>query len=312
MRVIILMATYNGSVYLSRQIDSIINQTIKDWELWVRDDGSSDNTLEIIRRYVKTDSRIRLIVDDQQGGGAAGNFGLLMQHALSETISDHFAFVDQDDVWHTQKLSRYLIKFEEHNSEFGRSLPCMLYGDLEVVDKDLKIINSSFWKMEKVDPAIDLSLIALLSRNVVPGCSMMFNRSLLEQAVPISPKVIMHDWWLLLLAVIFGRVIQVRVTSMKYVQHGGNQLGAKDRAFRKLFLKIIKNPLMHINKIRNLHSLVVAQTYALLDLELPKPCRDQIVNFLRIRNAGIATRLLNVNCFASSSLVVMLANTLID
>ena len=59
----ILMATYNGETYIREQIDSIINQTYKNWILLVRDDNSKDNTVSIIEEYEKKDSRIRLLRD---------------------------------------------------------------------------------------------------------------------------------------------------------------------------------------------------------------------------------------------------------
>lgn len=311
MRVTILMATFNGAVHLSRQIESIRSQTFINWELWIRDDGSSDNTLGIIDEIVNIDGRIKLISDEDVGGGAAGNFGLLMRHAQRESNADLFAFSDQDDVWSKDKLSIYVKKYTEKIADFGENNPCLLCSDLIVADNNLTVIKSSFWKMEKVDVLVDLSLASVLNRNVVPGCTMMINRALLIVSSPVPDKAIMHDWWVLLSAVVFGSVVVISPALMFYVQHGNNQLGANNRTFFMSVLKILTSPLITIMKIKHLHRCVISQTETLLKLEISTADRLQIENFLRVRKSGFVTRLASKNMFPSSSLIVKTANILI-
>ena len=69
-RIAILMATYNGECYLNYQIESIMGQSFEDWTLYIRDDGSSDSTVEIVREYCKKDSRIMLVDDEIKHRGA--------------------------------------------------------------------------------------------------------------------------------------------------------------------------------------------------------------------------------------------------
>ena len=96
----ILMATYNGEKYLSEQIESIISQTYTEWNLLVRDDGSSDNTCVILTEYEKKDSRIKVIKDNKGNLGIVKNFEELLYNSNSEFIM----FTDQDDVWKKDKI----------------------------------------------------------------------------------------------------------------------------------------------------------------------------------------------------------------
>ena len=96
----ILMATYNGEKYIVEQIDSIINQTYKNWNLLIRDDNSTDRTLEIIKNYQKKDARIRILDNNKVNLGIVKNFEKLLKISESELIM----FSDQDDIWKKGKI----------------------------------------------------------------------------------------------------------------------------------------------------------------------------------------------------------------
>ena len=90
----IVMATYNGETYIREQINSILNQTISDFELIICDDCSKDSTVEIIKRYKDKDKRITL-VENEKNLGFKKNF----EKAISYCKGDFIAFCDQDDIW---------------------------------------------------------------------------------------------------------------------------------------------------------------------------------------------------------------------
>lgn len=95
----ICMSTYNGEEYLSEQIDSIIGQTYTNWQLYVHDDGSSDNTREILNDYQKQDDRIHFSKTNNHQGIIKA-FIELVQNVESE----YYMFCDQDDVWLNNKI----------------------------------------------------------------------------------------------------------------------------------------------------------------------------------------------------------------
>ena len=85
MKVNILMATYNGEKYLEEQIASIQNQTFQDWELLIRDDGSTDQTRAIIQRFEESDQRIRLInPNSMENMGVIKSFYTLVKHEMAD------------------------------------------------------------------------------------------------------------------------------------------------------------------------------------------------------------------------------------
>ena len=96
----ILLATYNGAAYIREQIDSILQQTVADWHLLVHDDGSTDGTVDIVREYVQTDKRIRLVEDGERHLGVAKNF----LHLLKYSTAEYAMFCDQDDIWIDNKV----------------------------------------------------------------------------------------------------------------------------------------------------------------------------------------------------------------
>ena len=98
----ILMATYNGEKYTVELIDSIINHTYKNWNLLIRDDNSTDRTLEIIKNYQKKDARIRILDNNKVNLGIVKNFEKLLKISESELIM----FSDQDDIWKKGKKIR--------------------------------------------------------------------------------------------------------------------------------------------------------------------------------------------------------------
>jgi len=221
----IILATFNGASFLAKQIDSLIAQSDIQWTLLIRDDGSSDDTVRIIEEYSQKDSRIQ--VRASEGGGssfALGNFSALLVKAFEQGAKYVF-FCDQDDVWDEHKLDAVLLQLKQ--LEGAESEPCLIHHDLEVVNEALEPIADSFINMMQLQPSDQHNPQRLISRNEVTGCAMACNRALLEIALPISSKAIMHDWWLALCAGYFGRLAFMPDKLVKYRQHGANTIGAK-------------------------------------------------------------------------------------
>ncbi|MFH0933671.1 MAG: glycosyltransferase family 2 protein [Pseudomonadota bacterium] len=222
-RVWVALATYNGARYIGEQIASIRQQSFSDWTLLVRDDMSRDGTLALIESAAALDPRIRILRDGRGKLGAIGNFGALMAEALKEG-ADYLFFSDQDDVWHPEKIAIMLGAMRElEASSPGR--PLLVHSDLAVVDGSLAEISPSFMDYSKLSPDRAVPGV-LLCQNQVTGCATVINRSLLEQACPVPREVLMHDWWLALLAAAAGKIAYVPMPLVSYRQHEGNVLGA--------------------------------------------------------------------------------------
>lgn len=222
----ILMSTYNGHKYVSSQIDSIINQQYKNWRLLIRDDGSKDSTVSIIKNYVKTFPDKIIFVNDNNGNiGPVQSYLLLMR----ESGAQYIAFCDQDDVWEQEKLLRQFKLIREVEENVGRKKPLLIHCDLTVVDRNLRLISESLWKYQKLNPNKMAATTRILVQNCVTGCSMIVNRSLLESAMRINNPVniIMHDWWLAVIAAANGKIINMPEQLVKYRQHSYNDIGAR-------------------------------------------------------------------------------------
>lgn len=220
----ILLATYNGANYLNEQIDSILSQSFIDWRLIIRDDGSTDNTLSILKYYVNEyPSKILLIIDDKNVRSAKLNFWSLLSHSNSE----HIMFCDQDDIWLPNKIEQSLKAMhaeEQHNP----SLPILIHSDLTVVNERGFVINASLYEMQNIKIPYFNSIERLLVQNAITGCTMMINRALADKLSTIQNDSIMHDWWIALHAIIFGKIIYLKDPQILYRQHVSNTVGAKD------------------------------------------------------------------------------------
>lgn len=219
----ILLATYNGEKYLNQQIDSIITQTYKDWQLLIRDDLSTDNTVNIIKNYIcKYPDKIRLIEDNKGHLGLAQNFGALLELALSEYIM----FCDQDDIWLPNKIELTLNTMKAAGQTWPNT-PLLVHTDLKVVDETLIPIAESFWKLHRISPESDCQLKKIIYRNIVTGCTVMINKKAKEISMPFPPEAWIHDWWIALNVVKYGKIIHIATPTVLYRQHIANLIGVK-------------------------------------------------------------------------------------
>lgn len=220
----ILLSTYNGEKYLEQQIDSVIKQGYSNWRLIIRDDGSTDNTRQILSEYARSyPDKIHLIDDSFGQLGPSASFGQLLYYSDASYV----AFCDQDDIWLPGKLLLLLKRIQCVEKRSGKNIPVLIHSDLEVVDENLCKLSDSFWKYQNINPFKMQSLERLMTQNCVTGCAMMINRSLVNKALPFPEKIIMHDWWCALLAVSLGYIQCLSIQTVKYRQHSCNDTGAK-------------------------------------------------------------------------------------
>ena len=226
--VMIFLATFNGEMFINEQIESIINQTYQNWVLLIRDDVSTDSTLLLLKKWQTRDLRIRVLDNfEEPSGSALNNFSRIVSHH-NKCEADYYCFCDQDDIWIADKLSKSLKLLIEIENDSGLNrLPALVHSDLEVIDRDFKTINRSFIAMNRLRPSDESMPARLLSRNEVTGCTLMCNKALLDIASPIPFDVIMHDWWLALVASYMGRIRFLDETLVHYRQHSQNVIGAK-------------------------------------------------------------------------------------
>ena len=220
----ILMATYNGEKYLTEQLDSIINQTYHNWNLLIRDDNSTDKTLEIIQNYHKKDKRIKILKDNKGNLGIVRNFEELLKSSESEFIM----FSDQDDIWVENKLDMYLKMIEKiKNKGF------MIHSDAILFDKNKSNILKDTFISKK---AINKGLENVFFNYFVQGATILISKEIKNFILPFPKEVYLHDRYIHLISELFFERIFVNKALIYYRQHGDNQIGAKN-TIRELLSK---------------------------------------------------------------------------
>ncbi len=278
----ILMATYNGERFLRPQLDSILQQSNQDWRLMIRDDCSIDRTVEVIKEYqLLRPEQIRLIQAEQPSGSAQNNFFQLLQYSSAEYVM----FADQDDVWLPQKIQLTLDKMQQMVQQYGAETPLLVHTDLAVVDSFLRILNPSLFQMHNMDAARN-KLNNILVQNIVTGCTMMVNRSLLDLVTEIPKHAVMHDMWLALVAAAFGEIGFVDRATMLYRQHGNNVKGARNmKSISYTIQKLRRMKEIHVGLLEQYHQ---AREFLNLYEKLLKPEQKALLQaYGSLENSGV-------------------------
>ncbi len=222
------MSTYNGEKYIREQLDSILQQSLPV-EILIRDDGSSDGTISIIEEYMSKGVSIELIKGENVG--VIASFFELIKVAPE---SDYYAFSDQDDYWLEDKIKNAVEMLGTED------MPMLYCSDTYLVDGDLNVI-----KQEDRNPRPSFG--NAIVENICTGCTAVGNRQFIEKIrenIPDTTKIIMHDWWLYLIAELYGKTVFDHNAQISYRQHGNNEWGAKTSKwkvykyrFKQLFAK---------------------------------------------------------------------------
>jgi glycosyltransferase involved in cell wall biosynthesis len=225
-KVQILMSSYNGEKYIGQQIESLLHQDHQNLEIFIRDDGSKDQTVAITEEYSQKYTNVTLLKDDNKGV-IASFFELVLK---ADEQADYFAFCDQDDVWKPSKVSRAVNLLEKESKE----IPLLYFSRLDIVDEQLQLLKQS------PIPPSGVGFENALIQNVATGCTIFFNKKMLElfkRHVPNKEKVTMHDSWFYLLGAGLGKVIYDEQSHLLYRQHSSNTLGMADNKLKSAMVR---------------------------------------------------------------------------
>ncbi len=211
-KITVLMSTYNGEKYLRQQIDSILNQKDCIVELFVRDDGSDDNTQKILDEYK---CRNQLIWYTGKNLGAAKSFFDLI---LQASDSKYYAFADQDDVWEPDKLCIAMESLKPYETEAA-----LYYSNAKITDENDNYLGINTYKVNQ-----KTNFEGFACSGGALGCTMVINRRLRNIVVAggLPEKIIMHDDYLTSLCfAIGGQVVYDHSPHVNYRQHNNNVIG---------------------------------------------------------------------------------------
>lgn len=237
--VCVLMSTYNGEKYLKEQIDSILNQKDVDVHLVVRDDGSTDKTTLIIRKYIRENAgQIELL--EGKNIGYEKSFDTLLRYAGGY---DYYAFSDQDDIWDENKLIYGIETLQKKGAEFYCS-------NLRLVDEGGNYIRPFLNYEEDY-----ISHESAILNSGVTGCTIIINNRLHKEYLKYRPsRTWVHDYWTVTLALFISRVTYDKEMHISYRQHGenvtGGTVGIRNRMERrkKSLKRMTELPYSHMAK----------------------------------------------------------------
>lgn len=215
--VAILLCTYNGGPYLAEQLASFRAQSHTAWKVWVSDDGSKDNTHEVLKSHQQAWGADQLVVYPGPRKGFAANFMSLV--CREEISADYYAMSDQDDIWHTDKLERAVRWL----NTVSPGVPALYCTRTELVDDGGATLGYS--PLFTRPPSFANAMV----QNVAGGNTMVFNdaaRDLLK-AAGADVQVVAHDWWVyIVVSACGGKVFYDPTPSLLYRQHAENLIGA--------------------------------------------------------------------------------------
>ena len=256
--VTILLSTYNGEKYLSEQLDSLLSQQGIIVRILVRDDGSTDRTLEILKHYKARFSDCIFI----KCGLHKGFSGSFLALASGAGDSDYYAFCDQDDVWAADKLQTAVSKIDSSSDT-----PQMYFSNAMLVDSRLRPIKK-FHRNFSFPPILSMRL----TDNPAPGCTMVFNKKALDLFVKVNEsRLVYYDYWMYLLCSYLGLVVYDSSCMVHYRQHDSNVMGYRKRnIWLNRIKKLIRRPHIHEYPAAELIRIFGSQFHSVADSELEK------------------------------------------
>ena len=218
----VLLATHNGESFLNDFLDSLVEQEQVNIHLIVSDDGSTDSTLEIINSYKSMFKEITLLEGPKKG--PMSNFFFLLRASKGIFI----ALADQDDIWNKDHLKNSINRIR--NSK----VPSMTFTSVEQFE-DLTQ-NTRIWPSQYSGPKFP----GIIFENTARGCTFVLNQQARELVNLKEPKnAIMHDWWILLLVKVYGRVTFEPKPEIQYRLHSKNFVGVPNRTMLS-FIKTLQ------------------------------------------------------------------------
>lgn len=271
--VCIMMATYNGEKYLKQQIDSILRQTYTNWHMIIQDDGSTDSTYSILKKYAENDKRISIMRHLGKNHGAYYNFHSLANECKKQKKYDYYMFCDQDDIWYEDKIKKLLnLMILQDNSN-----PLLAYADMRVVnEKNVTVLNS-------INSTLGMDYInkysTFFSHNIY-GCNIILNQKLFF-TVPFidteedTTRYLSHDNLYAKFAAITGNIVYFPEILMDYRRHGENVTSKQNYnfTFKRIICRLFK-----IEDLAKDHALTYRQSMVAVQLLKELNIKDKFLD----------------------------------
>ncbi len=241
----VLLATYNGELFLKQQLDSIFAQTYTNFKIYISDDNSTDRTPEILLHYQQMYPEKFFYSINEVNIGLVKNFEQLLQ----KSSNDYMAFSDQDDIWYKNKLEiqmQEMLKLEAAKKDKA----CLIHSDLKMVDEKGQLLVDSYFRYRDYDLRPQRDLGHILGPCGVMGNTLLINKKLKDVVLPFPIELDVHDYWIAVNCELFGFRKTVFKPLVEYRIHYANSSNSKKK-LSKSFLKLnrdIKLPNLDTNR----------------------------------------------------------------
>lgn len=245
-KIAVLIAAYNGEKFLKQQLDSILEQTYQNIEIYISDDKSTDNTLKILSLYQQKYPNKVFYSLNKINLGLVKNF----ENLISNCSIEYMALSDQDDIWSKNKLEvqmNEILKMEAVDENSA----CLVHSDLSMIDDDNHFIDKSYSKYRNYHLKEKKDLGHILGPCGVMGNTILLNKKLKEIILPFPSKLDVHDYWIAVNCELFGKRKTLKSQLVKYRIHHHNFSNSKDVFNKKKRLKLhrdIRLPNLETNR----------------------------------------------------------------
>ncbi|MDW8803192.1 glycosyltransferase [Clostridium sp. A1-XYC3] len=228
-----VIAAYNVEKYIKECVDSCLNQTYSNIQVCITDDGSKDNTWDILNKYYSKDNRVKLSKFDKNRGKVAA-----YNNSVEMASGKYIAVLGADDI-----SFKYRIEEQIKYMKQSRSIS-LVYGDLEVTDEKLnkiKVLCSDFIEDKEE------RLKKLLNNNIISGGTMLVNSKFKDIIFPVPNKLLFEDWWIAFIANYYGDIVKVNKPLIKYRQHSKNDNGSFNKSIPQVINLMKRDYKRHFN-----------------------------------------------------------------
>lgn len=293
--IIVVMSTFNGEKCVERQLDSIFSQKSVDVMVYVRDDGSTDNTKSILVDYKKRREPERLFLSFEENCGWERSF---MQALAKVPHADFYAFSDQDDIWFDNKLIAGIEALGKYNQDCPLLYHC---NKLSVYDNMIPLRH----QVRRTPRPLNHQNAMI--QEFAQGCSIIMNEKARELVTSYFPsKKIPHDFWCGLICYLFGKVIYDDNRYFYHISYGtnasgeGHMISSWKHRFSKLIHeqeaynspyqdllhgfedKLCSDDKLFIHRVLNYKTSILYKFYLLFS---PKFIRDSVLGTLSLKTA---------------------------
>lgn len=274
MEAAIILCTRNGSSFIEEQIDSLLKQSRQNFDLYISDDSSSDNTLSKIKNRLSGE-KLNYKIFTKNYNSSAINFIETTKHLDKEY--DYYFFCDQDDVWFRKKVDKSIRCLKKLKSD----IPLLYCSSTVTIDENSNIRGKS--QIFKKPPSLNNALV----QSLAGGNTMCFNKIAKDLLIRVDSQkhITSHDWILyLIVTAMGGEVFYDKSPSLYYRRHSKNQIGPNNTFFEKLtrLKKLIKGE-FRIWTCSNIN--------ILKQFDLPKQSQEIVTRLENIRNSDISDRI---------------------